>query len=150
MELSSFLGVAGYYRRFIGYFAGISGTLHKATSGNKKFECNEEMTVAFETLKERLTPPPVPAFPEFECPFIVESDDSNVDIDAFKARKKENGKIHRVQYASRKMNAVERDYSACEREILAVIFAFRKFRAYLLSTGPFKLMTDHQTLRYAL
>lgn len=54
-----------------------------------------------------------------------------------------------MYYASRTMNSAERNYSACEREALAVIFALKKFRMYLLSTEPFKLITDHQALREA-
>ena len=59
------------------------------------------------------------------------------------AQKKEDEKIHPIQYASRTINTYERDYSASEREALPVIFAFKTFRVYLLSSTPLKLVTDH-------
>lgn len=62
---------------------------------------------------------------------------------------KEDGKIYRLQYASRTIYAAERKYSACQRELLAVIFALQKFRVYLISTEPFKLVKDGQALSYA-
>ena len=148
-ELRSFLGIAAYYRRFIKGFAEISAVLHEASSTKRGFTWTDEMRVAFDTLKERLTSPPLLAFPDFDAPFVVETDASSVAIGAVLAQKKEDGKVHPIQYASRTMTAAERNYSACEREALAVIFALKKFRVYLLSSIPFTLITDHQALRYA-
>ena len=81
-EIRSFLGLAGYYRRFIRNFAEISACLHAATSGSKRFEWTEEMQAAFECLKEKLTTPPVLPFPNFEEPFVVETDASSVSLGA--------------------------------------------------------------------
>ena len=148
-ELRNLLGLAGYYRRFIKGFAGISAALHRATSTKREFAWTDEMMSAFEVLKQRLTSPPVLAFPEFEAPFIVETDASSVAVGAVLAQKKEDGKVHPIQYASRTMTAAERNYSAYEREALAVIFALKKFRVYLLFSISFSLITDHQALRYA-
>ena len=65
------------------------------------------------------------------------------------AQKKEDEKIHPMQYASRKMNTSECEYSACEREALTVIFALKTFRVYLISSIPLTLINDHQALGYA-
>ena len=64
------------------------------------------------------------------------------------AQHKEDRKVHPIQYASRTMTSAERKYSACERGALAVIFALKKFRVYLLSTQRLTLITDHQALQY--
>lgn len=78
---------------------------------------------------------------------MVETDASATAIGDVLAQKQDDGKVRPIQFASRTMNAAEKNYSACEREALAVIFALRKFRIYLLSTEPFKLITDHKALR---
>lgn len=148
-ELRSFLGIAGYYRRFIRSFADISSALHAMTSSKISFSWDKEMDKAFHLLKISLSSPPVLAFPNFEKPFGVETDASSVAVGAVLTQKDDDGKTHPVQFASRTMTVAERKYSACEREALAVIFALRKFRLYLLSTEPFILMTDQQALKSA-
>lgn len=148
-ELRSFLGLAGYYRRFIPKFAEVSASLHAATSSKLKFQFSDEMREAFVELKEKLTSPPLLALPDFDEPFVVETGASSIAVGAVLPQKKEDGKIHPIQYASRTMTSTEKNYSACEREALAVIFALKKFRVYLLSTQKFTLITDHQALQYA-
>lgn len=88
-------------------------------------------------------------FPDFGQPFIVEIDASSVALGAFLAQNREDGHVHLEEYASRKMNISERNYSTCEREALAVVFALIKYIVYLLSSKQFTLITDHQALRYA-
>lgn len=98
--LRSFLGLAGYYRRFIKKFAETSAALHRGTFGTGKLVWTEEMTTAFEKLKEKLTSPPVMAFPDFDVLFNVETDVSSISWGAALARTKKDGKIHPAQYAS--------------------------------------------------
>lgn len=105
------------------------------------------MQVAFGDLKEKLTSPPVLSFPEFDKPFIVETDVPSVAVRAILLQKKLDGKVHPIQFGSRTMNAPERSYSACEREALAVVFGLKKFRVYLLSSEPLTLVTDHEALQ---
>eukprot|EP00737_Agarophyton_chilense_P002014 gb/GEZJ01002279.1/.p1 GENE.gb/GEZJ01002279.1/~~gb/GEZJ01002279.1/.p1 ORF type:complete len:384 (+),score=41.68 gb/GEZJ01002279.1/:2514-3665(+) len=147
-ELRSFLGLAGYFRRFIRDFAKSSAALHATTSA-KKFEWSPEMQAAFEDLKKKMTTPPVLAFPDFDSPFIVEKDASSVALGAVLSQKKEDGKVHPIQYASRSMTPAERNYATCEREALAVVFALKKFLVYLLSSILFTVLTDHQALQHA-
>ena len=148
-DLRSFLGLAGYYRRFVQGFAGISATLHAATSTTLDFTWTPQMSIAFQDLKQRLVSPPVLALPDFDQPFIVETDASNVALGAVLAQKCRDGAVHPIQYASRTLTPAERNYSACEREALAVVFALKKFRVYLLSDIPFTVITDHRALQYA-
>ena len=90
-ELRSFLGLAGYFRRFIPGFAEISATWQAVTSVKRTFAWNPEMQKAFEELKQKLTSPPVLAFPNFEKSFVVETDASSVAVGAVLAQRKEDG-----------------------------------------------------------
>ena len=96
-----------------------------------------------------MSSPRVLAYPDFEKPFVVETDASSVSVGAVLAPNKEDGKIHPIQYTGRTMNTSERKYYACEREALKFIFALKKCRVYLLASRPLKLVTDHQALSYA-
>ena len=107
------------------------------------------MQQAFEELRIKLTSPPILAYPDFGKPFMVETDASSVSVGAVPAQKKEDGKIHPIQYASRTTNTSERMYSSCEREAPAVISALKKICVYLHSSAPLKLFTYHQAPRYA-
>ena len=107
------------------------------------------MRKAFEGLKVTLTSLPVLAFSDFDQPFVVETDLSSVAVGAVLAQRREDKRFHPIQYASRTMTSAERNYSACEREALALLFALKRFRVYLLTTQRFTLITDHQALPYA-
>ena len=114
-EVRSFLGMAGYYRPFVLGFAEIAAPLHDATWRKKAFIWNGYRQAAFDKLKTALVTPPVLAYPDFEEPFVVETDASNVALGAVVAQKKEDGKDHPIEYASRTMSAPERKYTTCER-----------------------------------
>ena len=146
-ELLSFLGLSSYYRRFIPGFAKISKPLVLKTSEKVKFEWTDTMQDAFECLKTKLTTAPVLAYPDYKKPFVVCTDASSKAVGAVLSQLDDNGREHPVHYASRVLSGTEVKYSAFEREALAVIFALKKFRHYLLSMR-FKLYTDHQALKY--
>lgn len=103
-ELRSFLGLAGYYRRFICGFATISASLHYATSSSGSIEWTMEMWTAFLKLQRSVTEPPVLAFPDFERPFVVETDASGRAVGAVLAQKTDNVYLRPVEFASRTMN----------------------------------------------
>ena len=107
------------------------------------------MQIAFDTLKGRLTSPPVLAFPDFDEQFVVETDASATAVGPVLAQRSEDGMTHPIQFASRSLEKAERNYAVCEHEASAVIFALKKFRVYLLGGKPFRLITDHQALQYA-
>ena len=106
------------------------------------------MQYAFKTLKQKLCSPPVFTYPDFQAPFIVETHASFHATGVVLSQKRDDSRIYPVRYASRTLNQAERNYPACEREVLGVIFALKKFRIYLLSE-TFTLATDHQALRHA-
>lgn len=90
---------------------------------------------------------PVLANPDFDQPFIVETDDSKSGVCSALAQKKKDKAVHRIEYVTRCLAKEERRYDVCDHETLAVIFACRKFRVYLLSADPFILISDHQSLK---
>ena len=138
-ELRSFIGMCSYYRRFIKGFAGIAAPLHAVTTPKGQYQWTDEMQKAFEDLRQSLCTPPILAYPDFKKPFVVETNASSVALGAVLSQKDARGSLHPVQFASRTMNVTERNYSVSEKEALAVIFALKKFRVYLLSNIPFTL-----------
>lgn len=148
-ENRSFLGLARCYRRFIWSFAESSSSLQAATSGKKPLKWTPQLNIAYTKLKEKRTDPPVLAYLNFECPIIVETDASSVAVGAVLAQKQIDRRIYSVQLASQTSNSAEKNYSAFEREALAVIFALRQLRVYLLCSKPCKLITVHQILSCA-
>lgn len=134
-ELWRFLGIATYCWKFIKGFANISAVHHASRSVTMmQLVWTEEHEGAFTELKRRLTTPYVLAYPRFDTPFMVEWDASATAIGAFLGQKQQEGKVNSIYYASWTINAAERNYSVYEREVLAVIFASKRFRMYLLST----------------
>lgn len=99
-------------------------------------------------MKEKLTTPPVLPYPNFGKPFVLETVPSLVAVGAVLVQKQGDGKVHPAQFASWTMNLAAKNYSTCERGALGVVFALRQFRVYLLSSKPFKVVTDHQALSY--
>ena len=149
-QLRSFLGMAGYYRRFIKDFGSIAAPLFSATSSESKFiEWTPEMEEAFEVLKIRLTSTDnVLILPNFDKPFIVETDASDFGIGS--ALLQETDTIERpVAYFSKHLNKAEMNYSAREKEMLAIVRSLEHFSLYLYGK-PFKIRTDHRPLSWML
>ena len=161
-DVRSFLGLCGYYRRFIKDFAKIAAPLTDLTGGPKSpvsskrespavARWGEDEDAAFAQLKEALTSPPILRRPDFSRPFMVYTDWSTTAIGAILAQ--EDPDIPQgeyvVAYASRKLASAERNYSATEGECLAAVWAVKHFRCYLWGVQePFSLITDHIALQW--
>ncbi len=132
-ELRSFLGLAGYYRRFIPNFAAIAVPLTDLT---KKKEPNqvrwgESQETSFNTLKEKLTTSPILQLPDCTQPFVLRTDASNTGLGAVLLQEKEDEGKFPVAYASRKLLTREKSYATIEKECLAVVWGIQKFEVYL-------------------
>ena len=147
-EVKSFLGLAGYYRRFVPNFAQVARPLHKLTEANADFVWKPECQFSFEKMKTLLSTAPVLSYPDFKAEFILDTDASNHGIGAVLSQLK-NGVEHPVAYASRTLSKAERNYCVTRKELLAVVEFVKQFRHYL--QGPkFRIRTDHAPLRSVL
>ncbi len=146
-ELRSFLGMLNYYNQFIQDFAHIASPLYQLTKKGVKFEMNDTCHNAVDILKAKLTNAPILRHPDFERPFIIYTDASNVALGVVLAQKDESGNEYVVAYGSRSLSSVERKYTVTERECLAVLFGVKIFRPYVYGTR-FTVVTDHGSLTW--
>ncbi|CAN6547365.1 unnamed protein product [Malus baccata var. baccata] len=145
-EVRSFLGHAGFYRRFIKDFSNISNPLCRLLQKDVAFDFNEECEKAFNHLKEMLTSAPIIVPPDWSLPFELMCDASDYALGAVLGQRKDK-RPHAIYYASRTLNDAQLNYSTTEKELLAVVFALDKFRSYLLGTKVI-IYTDHAALKY--
>ncbi|CAD6221826.1 GSCOCG00011651001-RA-CDS, partial [Cotesia congregata] len=146
-QVRRFLGMASWYRRFIPDFATIAEPLTRLTSKKVRWTWTAEQDASFEALKVALATAPVLSCPDFSKTFVLQTDASATGLGAVLTQEHEGGREKVVAYASRIMNKAERNYSATERECLAVLWACEHFRRYL-EGYRFKVITDHSSLRW--
>lgn len=144
-----FLGMAGYYRRFIPHFARITRPLCELLRKETNFDWSEKCNTAFELVKDHLTTAPVLAYPDFRKDFCVESDASGIGIGAVLTQQDKDGHYHPIAYISRSLQQAERNYSVTEQECLAIHYALQQFRPYIYGRKC-KVITDHQALKWLL
>ncbi|KAL4378792.1 hypothetical protein GQ457_02G028570 [Hibiscus cannabinus] len=131
--IRSFLGHAGFYRRFIEDFSKITKPLCSLLEQSRPFEFNNDCTKAFNLLKQKLVTAPIVEPPDWKLPFELMCDASDYAVGAVLGQRK--WKIfHPIYYASKILNDAQVNYTTKEKEMLAVIFAFDKFRSYLIGT----------------
>ena len=145
-ELRSFLGLVGYYRKFVPNFAKICLPLTDLTKKGQpdKINWGEAQDSAYKTLKHMLSSPPVLHLPDFSQTFYLRTDASEKGIAAI-LMQKEQDIMFPIAYASRKLLPREQNYSTIEKECLAIVWALDKFELYL-SGRYFVIQTDHQPL----
>lgn len=143
-ELRRFLGMASWYRRFIQDFSTLSSPLTDLLRKNRKWQWTENCQQAFQRLKECLVSAPILTCPDFEQPFVVQTDASAYGLGAVLTQTHQ-GKEQVICFLSRSLTKQERNYSTTERECLAVIWALEKLRPYLEGTR-FTVITDHHSL----
>ena len=148
-ELHQFLGLASYYWRFVPCFARLASPLHALTQKSALFHWTDECQIAFNRLKAKLTEAPVLAYPDFDKPFVLETDASNLGLGAVLSQHQVDGKQHPVAYASRALTQAEKRYSITELETLAVVWAVSYFRFYLYGHDV-SVYTDHSAVKAVL
>ncbi|XP_059441924.1 uncharacterized protein LOC132174256 [Corylus avellana] len=147
-EVRSFLGHAGFYRRFIKDFSKIARPLCNLLAKDVPFDFNDKCQTAFEILKKTLTSTPIIQPPNWGVPFEIMCDASDYAMGAVLGQRVE--KIpHVIYYASKTLNDAQLNYSTTEKELLAVVFALDKFRSYLLGSKVL-VYSDHAALKYLL
>ncbi|GJS35857.1 reverse transcriptase domain-containing protein [Tanacetum coccineum] len=144
--IRSFLGHAGFYQRFIKDFSKIARPLTKLLEKDTQFEFNDECQSAFELLKEKLTCAPMIVKPELNLPFELMCDASDFAIGAILGQK-DRKNFHPIHFASKTLNPAQQKYTITEKELMAVVFAFDKFRSYLILSKTI-IHTDYSALKH--
>ncbi|GKC01465.1 putative reverse transcriptase domain-containing protein, partial [Tanacetum coccineum] len=143
-EIRQFLGLAGYYRRFIEGFSKIAKPMTKLTQKNVKFDWSEKAEAAFQLLKQKLCSAPILALPEGSENFVVYCDASRKGLGAVLMQRE---KV--IAYASRQLKIHEKNYTTHDLELGAVVFALKMWRHYLYGTKCV-VFTDHKSLQHIL
>ncbi|GJW85134.1 reverse transcriptase domain-containing protein [Tanacetum coccineum] len=144
--IRSFLGHAGFYQRFIKDFSKISRPMTHLLEKNTPFIFSEDCILAFQTLKKKLTEAPILIAPNWDQPFEIMCDASDYAIGAVLGQRIEKH-FRPIHYASKTMTEAETNYTTTEKEMLAVVYAFEKFRSYLIMNKSV-VYTDHSALKY--
>ncbi|GJY48804.1 reverse transcriptase domain-containing protein [Tanacetum coccineum] len=142
----SFLGHAGFYRRFIQDFSKIARPMTHLLEKETPFVFSEECIDSFNTLKRKLTEAPILIAPDWDLPFELMCDASDFAIGAVLGQRK-NKHFQPIHYASKTMNEAQTHYTTTEKELLAVVYAFEKFRSYLVMSKSI-VYTDHSAIKY--
>ena len=159
-QLSSFPGLASYYRKYIDHFSQVAGPLHalvskgRVNSGkgqSRDFQWSDKAEDAFVLLKSKLCKAPVLAYPDFGKDFVVEVDASLSGLGACLSQYDAKGDLHPIAFASRCLRGAGKkypDYSSFKIELLALKWAVtEKFRGYLRGAHTI-VLTDHNPLAY--
>ena len=143
-----FLGHVGFYKRFIQDFSKIAKPLYKLLEKDAKFEWDAECQQRFEELKAYLTTAPIVRAPNWQLPFEVMCDASDLAVRAVLGQRVD-GKQYVVYYARKTLNEAQRNYTTTEKELLPVVYALDKFHAYLIGADII-IFIDHSALKYLL
>ena len=146
-EVRGFLGCVGYYRRFIEFYAQLACPLTELLKKDAEFVWTAARQAAFEKLKVKLAAAPILSPPRWDHTFHVTLDASGWCLGAILWQEGSEGGEKPIYFASRQMSAAEKNYTTTEREALAVVYACKKFRHYLLGYKTI-FHTDHDSLKY--
>lgn len=140
-DIQKFLGLSGYYRKFIRHYADIARPISDLVRKHR-FKWNEEQRIAFEELKKALVTAPVLAIPKIGSPFTVTTDASKFAVGA---TLEQEG--HPVAFLSHRLTEAENNWHTGDQELLAFLIALQKWDVYLRGVS-FQLNTDHEPIRY--
>nr|GEX07445.1 reverse transcriptase domain-containing protein [Tanacetum cinerariifolium] len=144
--IRSFLKHVGFYRHFIKDFSKIARPMTRHLEKDTPFFFFKECVEAFQTLKRKLTEAPILIAPDWDLPFEVMCDASDFVVGAV-LRQRQEKHFRLIYYASKTMTEAESNYTTTEKEMLAVVYAFKKFQFYLIMNKSI-VYTDHSALKY--
>ncbi|GJT95848.1 reverse transcriptase domain-containing protein [Tanacetum coccineum] len=144
----SFLGHASFYRRFIQDFSKIARPMTHLLKKETPFVFSKDCINAFKTLKKKHTEAPILVFPDWNLPFKLMCDASDFAIGAVLGQRKMKH-FEPIHYASKTMTEAQIHYTTTEKGMLVVVYAFEKFRPYLVLSKSI-VYTDHSALKYLL
>jgi hypothetical protein len=146
-DVRSFLGLCGFYRRFVKNFSSITAPLTELLHKDKKYQWGENEQKSFETLKQVMMTSPVMILPNPQLPYTITTDASGYAVGATLSQDHGNG-LQPIAYLSKKLNDHERNYCVHEQELLAIHIALKEWRHYVHGTHNLTLLTDHHSLRW--
>src|SRR5215216_3555103 len=146
--IRSFLGHAGFYRRFIKDFSKISRPLTNILQKDIPFVFDDECFEAFETIKKALISASIVQPPDWNLPFEIMCDASDYVVGAVLGQRVDK-KLNVIHYASKTLDSAQRNYATTEKKILAVVFAGDKFRSYIVDSKV-TIHTDHTAIEYLM
>jgi len=141
-KIRSFMGLAGYYRRFIEGFSKIVAPLTLLTQKDQPFTWTDKCEESFQELNRRLTSASILVIPEVGKPFEVYCDASHLELGCVLMQEKKA-----VAYASRQLKVHERNYPTHDLELAAIVFSLKIWRHYLYG-AQFRVFSDHKSLKY--
>jgi len=150
-EVQSFLGFANFYRRFIQDYSKVAQPLTELTKkeAGKSWEWNLEADAAFKELKKRFTTAPILAHFDPTKPVIIESDTSDSTLGAVLSQRDDENRLHQLAFHSRKFQPAEINYEIHDKELLAVVDAFKHWGRYCEdAVHQVQVFSDHQNLEY--
>jgi hypothetical protein len=146
-EVQSFLGFANYYRKFVEGYSRVAAPLTELTRKSQEFEWTDKAQKAFEELKDRFTTPPLLQLFDNSKPIWVETDASDYALGACISQPGSDGKRRPIAYHSRKFSSPETRYSTSDKELLAIVDAFKHWKHYLIgSKHEITVYSDHKNL----
>lgn len=147
--LRGFLGMVGWYRKFIPKFAEIARPLFALLMKEAKWEWTPACQAAFEQLRDAITNKPVLIIADPNKDYILDTDASGFALGAMLMQNDDEGHPHPIAYASKTLGPAERNYSPTDREALAIVWALEHFNTYC-EGHKYTAITDHAALRYML
>ena len=146
--IRSFLGHAGFYRRFIKDFSKIAKPLSNLLVQGAPFEFDDRCMQVFLFLKEKLVSAPIVVAPDWDLPFELMCDASDYEIGALLGQKRERT-FQVIYYASRTLDDAQLNYVITEKELLEIVFVFDKFWPSLIGNKVI-VHTDHSAIKYPM
>lgn len=147
-ELQSILGMMNYYRCFHKKFSELTSGFGHLLSNKNKWKWGKHESELFVRLKKEFLKSVVLTHPDFDKEFYIGTDASDLAVAATLSQRGNDGELRVIMFASRKLMEAEKAYSITEKELLAIIFACNKFRAYLIGHPKVIVQTDHKALTF--
>lgn len=148
-QVRQFVGMCAYWLKYIPNFADICRPLHALKKKGAKFKWTKECQSAFETLKAKISNPPILQLADCSKPFVVQTDASDLGCAGILLQCNDDGDLMPIAYYSKKFTDAERKYSIYEKEAFAAIICIERWHEFL-EIQPFKLLTDNMALSFIL
>jgi len=145
-DVRAFMGLSGYYRRFVKDFSIIAAPLYGLMGKGAEFVWTEQCQQAMDELKKRLVSKPILALPQSEGTYILDTDASDFGLGAVLSQE-QDGVEHVIAYASRTLNKAQQRYETTGKELLAVVYGLKQYKQYLLGRHII-IRTDHAALSW--